>query len=178
MRYISLTQTEKTDMIIDREKWLKLYYIPELNEYFMSCIVCWIADYERYYKIGKSGYELYLADKGKFYAEFSDEISQKADVCFGERFVGAAALRDYDGAPRFQDAYPMPDGVKNPWQGCAYVDGIFYARIVWRGSEILVPPLQTTERNGLPFYPQREKCELQADKNGRPICYKLRPEYY
>lgn len=174
MRYINLSQTEKIDKIVDNKRLFRLFYVPELNEYFMGLLVPWIAQYERYYRITKSDCELYTADKESFYAEFADELSQKADVCFSERFVGAAAVRDYDGAPRFQDAYPLPDGAVNPFQGYGYADGIFYARVVWKDNEIFVPPLQIIKHGDEIRYPLREKCELQTDKNGQPICYKLK----
>lgn len=178
MRYLYISHAEKTDEIVDHEHWFTLFYYPELNEYLIGSLVTWIAHYERYYRITKSDYELYTDDKEGFYAKFADELSQKADVCFSERFVGAVALRDYDGAPRFQDAYPLPDGENNPFQGYGCIDGILYARIVWKDNEILVPPLQVIKTGDEIRYPLREKCELQTDINGQPICYKLKPEYY
>ncbi len=95
MRYLHLSHAGKTDKIVDHERWFSLFYYPELNEYFLGCLVTWIAHYERYYRITKSDYELYTADKERFYAEFAAELSQKADVCFSERFVGAAARRAF-----------------------------------------------------------------------------------
>ena len=164
-----------TVLVNDIEHWFKLVHIPEIDKYFLSVIIPWIADYNRYYSIDKSDVELYQIDKESFLEKFKDELGCRVvENCFNERFAGANALRDYDGRPRFQDAFPMPKGEINPFQGFGYEDGVLYAHIVWVQEEIYVPPMRIIKSGETNYFPLREKCELRGDKLGRPICYKLR----
>lgn len=67
----------------------------------------------------------------------------------------------------------------NAFQHFAYLDGILYARIVWENGEIFVPPAQAIKTGDEDYrYPLREKCELQKNSMGQPICYKLKREYF
>ena len=176
MTIINSSEWTKSGEITDVEKRFKIIYIPELGEYILAVWVEWIAAYYRYYIIDKTDYEIYKSCKEKFYEKFSDELSQLAEVCFNRRFIGADALRDYDGQNRFQDAYPMPEGNKNTFIGYGYEDGILYAHIVWENNEIYVPPFQRIKSGDDYEYPLREKCTLQHDTKGNPICYKLKIE--
>lgn len=163
--------------LIDKDRYFRLVYSPTLDCYFMFCMVCWVAWYERYYFIAQEDYELYKMNKESFYQKFEKEIGQKKD-CFTERFVGAAALRDYDGANGFQNAFPLPNGESNSFQHHVYIDGVFYARIVWQDGEIFVPPVQAIlKEDGKFYFPLREKCEHQTNVDGQPICYKLKKEH-
>ncbi|MDE7288890.1 MAG: hypothetical protein K2N71_05210 [Oscillospiraceae bacterium] len=174
MTIIYSSEWTKSGEITDVEKRFQIMYIPELGEYILAVLVEWIAAYYRYYIIEKTDYELYQTCKEKFYEKFSDELSQFAEVCFNRRFIGADALRDYDGQNRFQDSYPMPKGNKNTFKGHGYENGILYAHIIWKNNEIYVPPFQRIKSGDDYEYPLREKCTLQHDTNGNPICYKLK----
>lgn len=158
---------------VDREKQFRIMYISELDAYFMAIYIWWVAAYERYYKIEKDDYELYLSDKDKFYEKFSRELSKDSAVCFTEIFAGSPSLRDYDGKPGFQNSYPTPEGVTNHFQHFGYEDGVLYAHIVWENEEIYVPPVQAVKKGDEYVYPLRKRCELQRDVNGCPICYKF-----
>lgn len=170
---LNLTSENVVNIVTDTKHWFTLVHIPEIDKYFLAVLITWIAHYNRYYLIDKSDVELYQTDKEGFLEKFKAEIGCLAENCFNERFAGAQALRDYDGRPRFQDAFPLPKDAVNPFTGFGYEDGIFYAHIVWEQEEIYVPPMRIIRSGDTNFYPLREKCELQGDKLGRPICYKL-----
>ncbi len=174
MKNIDLNRLSAIKEIVDKDKQFRIMYITEIDSYFMAIIIWWAVAYERYYKIEKDDYELYLSDKDKFYEKFRRELSKDPSVCFTENFAGAPSLRDYDGRPDFQNSYPVPQGMTNPFQHFGYEDGIFYAHIVWENGEIYVPPVQALKNGGDHEYPLRERCELIRDINGRPICYKLK----
>lgn len=113
---IDIKKSAEIGEVIDKNKQFRLMYISEIDTYIMAIIIWWVAAYERYYRIEKDDYELYLFDKDKFYEKFSRELSKNSAVCFTENFAGSASLRDYDGKPDFQNAYPTPDGMINPFQ--------------------------------------------------------------
>lgn len=171
---LELTSENVIEMFCDTEHWFRIVHIPEVDKYFLSILIPWIAHYERYYSIDESDCELYKSDRESFFEKFKAEIGCRAVDCFNERFAGAQALRDYDGRPRFQDAFPMPKDAVNPFTGFGYEDGIFYAHIVWEHEEIYVPPMRIIKSGETNYFPLREKCELQGDKLGTPICYKLK----
>lgn len=173
---VDIKKEEFEHEVVDVKHNFRLVYVPSLNIHLMICTVYWIATYERYYSISKEDYELYLSDNKAYYKKYEREIMQKGD-CFTEHFIGAAALRDYDGANGFQMAYPPADGEVNPFQHHVFIDGIFYARIVWKDEEICVPPVQAVLlRDGSYNFPLRKKCQYQLDATGQPICYRLKTE--
>ncbi|MBD5081751.1 MAG: hypothetical protein HDT44_08325 [Ruminococcaceae bacterium] len=174
MKNIDFKKLPYVGEAVDQKKQFRLMYIPDIDTYFMAIMIWWVAPYERYYRIEKADYELYLSNKDKFYEKFSREISNDPAVCFTENFAGSPSLRDYDGKPNFQNAYPTPDGIVNPFQHYGFEDGILYARIVWKDSEIYVPPVQAIKKGEKFGYPLRKRCELQNDIHGRPICYKFK----
>ena len=93
--------------------------------------------------------------KDVFYEKYKNELNQNGD-CFTENFIGSGALRDYDGANRFQDAYKSAE--INPWQGYLYHEGVLYARIIWEHKEIYVPPVQIKHmKNGESERPLEKK---------------------
>lgn len=171
---LELTSENVVDIVTDIEHWFTLVHIPEIDKYFLSVVIPWIAHYDRYYLIDQNDLELYQNDKESFLEKFKAELGCRVADCFNDRFAGAKALRDYDGRPRFQDAFPPPKDVINPFQGFGYEDGIFYAHIVWWHEEIYVPPMKIIKSGETNYFPLREKCELQCDKLGTPICYKLK----
>lgn len=169
MKYIE--KISLSNEIVDGDKFFTIGYCRETGTYMMSVLVLWVAGYERYYRICKEDYELYQNDRVSFYNKYSREIGQKKD-CYTENFIGAAALRDYDGVNRFQDAYSAKD--INPFQHFVLIDGILYARIVWEIGEIYVPPVQMIDAgNGKWRFPLRDRCILQENKEGQPICYRF-----
>ena len=164
--------------VVDTDHFFSLAYYPEIDEYVMMITVFWIASYERFYHITEDDYNLYIEDKEKFYKKFERELSN-TNARFTENFIGSVALRDYDGMDRFQDCYPAKDK-RNAFQGYNYIDGIFYARIVWEDEEIYVPPCQAVRQKegDTPTFPLHEKCEYKFFKDGTPICFKLKEEFY
>lgn len=169
MKYVD--KIELLDELTDIDRYFSIGYCPEIEEYIMSVVVTWIAWYDRYYIITKDDYMLYKNDKETFYNKYEKEIKKKQD-CFTEKFIGAGALRDYDGAPEFQHAY---DANGNSWKNYGYHNGILYAHIKWDIGEIFVPPVQAiVGDNGEKRFPLRDNCILQKDKNGIDICYRLK----
>ena len=153
------------DEIVDSDKQFTIGYSKEFDKYFMKIVVWWIALYDRWYKITKDDFLLYKKDKRAFYKKYKEELEQKPPTCFNENFIGAVALRDYDGAPRFQDLKPSKNS-KNPFLGHAYIDGVFYAVIEWEDETVYVPPVQMKNNNFL----LHDKCKLY-EINGQPACY-------
>lgn len=163
----------KKEIIVDKEKYFILCFIEEINLWIMCCEVFWIAQYERYYFIDDGDIELYKNNRDVFLQKYSREINQDK-TCFTERFMGSGALRDYDGANRFQDAFESEDGV-NAFSHYGYLNGVLYAKIAWKDNTIYVPPVQAIQKSETEWkYPLRDKCELQTDVNGVPICYKYK----
>lgn len=157
--------------IVDRENYFRIGYCEQLEIYIMAVYVAWIAGYERYYKISKEDFELYQNEKNDYYKKYAAEIEQKQD-CFSRNFIGAAALRDYDGVDGFQKAYSSE--YTNAFRHYMYYNGILYARIVWNFGEIYVPPMQEVLDGRGEVFPLRENCVRQRDKKGKVICYKLK----
>lgn len=160
--------------IVDTDKWFSVCYNSEMNSYLLAAVVPWIAHYRRFYAIDESDYNLYKTDKEAFYLKFSKEISQIGPDCFAERFIGAEALRDYDGENRFQDKFPAEG---NPFKGFLYYDSVLYARIVWKHKEIYVPPVRVVKaQDGSEDYPLRDSCKLVRTLTGHPVYYRLNIE--
>lgn len=176
MKNVDIHKAATVGEIVDRDRQFRIMYIPEIDAYVMAIIIWWVAAYERYYIVEKEDYESYLTCKEKFYEKYSRELSKDTALCFTERFAGAAALRDYDGKPGFANSYPTPEGVVNAFQHYGYEDGVLYARIVWEKGEIYVPPIQAVKAGETYEYPLREKCVVQRDAEGSPICYRLKTE--
>lgn len=163
------------DLITDYERGFAIGYCPELDRYFLFTFVGWIVCYERWYNIEKEDYELYQTDAEAFCNKFKREISQIPEVCFTERFAGSFALRDYDGARDFQKLYSHSNYL-NAFQHYRYIDGVFYARIMWdEFGEVLVPPIQAIKQEDGTFrFPLREKCEKILWHDGSfTVCYRL-----
>ena len=59
----------------------------------------------------------------------------------GENFVGAVALKDYDGRPNFQRYISSGiEGVVNSFQHFLYIDKVLYAHILMNGVHYAVLP--------------------------------------
>lgn len=127
--------------ITDNGKYFRIGYSEELGEYILAVTISWIAWYDRYYLILKEDYELYKENKDAFYERFENELSAQPEKCFKERFIGAAALRDYDCA---QDTNNLPTGTEatNPFQHYFWWNKILWARILYNGKYYLVPPMR------------------------------------
>mgnify|MGYP003097420859 CR=1 FL=1 len=74
----------------------------------MEVLVPWIVDYNRYYRISAEEYHLYQNDSQAFCQLYEKEISRNEE-CFTQKFIGAGALRDYDGRVHFTRAYPSKE---------------------------------------------------------------------
>ncbi|MDE6759954.1 MAG: hypothetical protein K2J90_04635 [Lachnospiraceae bacterium] len=171
MEYQIINKITIADKIMDKDKFFSIGYNHEMNIYIMAVEVTWIAWYQRYYAITQEDYMLYQTDRERYYSKYSKEIEQK-QACFTERFIGAGALRDYDGAKGFQRTYESSD--INPFSGYLYYHGVLYARILWKLKEIYVPPVQVVNVNKEEqYFPLRKFCKLEKNENGIPICYRL-----
>lgn len=158
--------------IVDSKNYFSLGYCEKLGEYLLVILTSWVADYNRYYKITKEDYLLYETSKDDFYNKFEKEISQK-EQCFSELFIGAAALRDYDGCNGFQKKYPSY--TLDPFDGYGYYDGVLYAKINWENNITYVPPVQVIyQEDGEKRYPLREKSYVVKDLEDNEICYGLK----
>ena len=142
--------------IIDKDNYFKIGYCEELEIYMMFVFISWVARYYRYYKI---------------YKKYENEIKQNNDG-YTENFIGSQALRDYDGAKNFQNSYPTRDNVENPFQHYVYINGILFARIVWKIGEFFIPPFQEIIiKDETSKFPLRKLCKIKTDLLGNPICY-------
>ena len=160
-----------TNEIVDEFESFRVGYCAEIDEHLLCISVPWIAWYERYYKITNEDYELYKSEREAFVKKYSLELSQDGISCFTQNFIGADALRDYDGKDGFQTEYATDD--VNPYQYHIYENGILYARIVWGENEVYVPPIQVIQtEEGLEF-PLRESCSLVMDSGENPLCWIL-----
>jgi len=151
--------------IIDRDHQFSLGYFKEFDIYVMKIMVWWVACYDRYYRITKEDFELYQKNKTNFYKKYETEINQNSKTCFNENFIGAIALRDYDGAPNFQRLKPSKDG-QNPFVGHTFLDNVFYAVIEWENETVYVPPVQVVNNN----FPLHDKCKMY-NIDGKPACF-------
>ena len=92
--------------------------------------------------------------------------------CFTQKFIGADALRDYDGRAHFTRTYPSKE--VNPFGSYAEYNGILYARIFWDKGTIYVPPYQKVKTlNGDWDYPLRKNCYIEKDPEGKDLCFCL-----
>ena len=159
------------DEIVD--DMFRIGYCEEMDEYLLCVCVTWIAWYDRYYHIEKEDYELYKTDKDAFLDKFEIELTKDPKNCFNENFIGADALRDYDGRKDFQNEF---DTKGNPYDHHLFYNGILYARI-HTGNEdevVYVPPLRAVLlENGEYYFPLRENCALLVDENDEPLCHVL-----
>ena len=74
----------------------------------MKVLVSWVAGYERYYRISADDYALFEEDRPAFYELYKNELGEDNE-CFTQKFMGAQALRDYDGRKNFQMCYPSKE---------------------------------------------------------------------
>ena len=143
--------------IIDKDNYFKIGYCEELEIYMMFVFISWVARYYRYYKINEEDYNLYKDNPQLFYKKYENEIKQN---------------RDYDGAKNFQNSYPTRDNVENPFQHYVYINGILFARIVWKIGEFFIPPFQEIIiKDETSKFPLRKLCKIKTDLLGNPICY-------
>jgi hypothetical protein len=160
-----------TKELVDREHFFTLGYCEALETYLMTVLVPWIADYNRYYRISAEEYNLYQNDPQAFCKLYEKEINMGED-CFTQKFIGADALRDYDGRAHFTRTYPSKE--VNPFGSYAEYNGILYARILWDKSTIYVPPYQKVKTlNGDWDYPLRKNCYIEKDPEGKDLCFCL-----
>jgi len=116
-------------------------FCPEINEYLLVLTVPWVSYYSRYYWIPESDYELAQIDIDKFREKYKENFSSLMELPKGENFVGAEALRDYDGRRNFQRYISSGiEGVINSFQHFLYVDKVLYAHILMNGVHYAVLP--------------------------------------
>jgi len=157
--------------IRDREGYF-VGYCAELKIYVLSVLVKWAtAVYERYYVIDEADFLGYQMNREQFMRKYEKELRQENN-CFSERFLGSAALRDYEGTEGFQNYFPANG---NPFQGYLYHDGVLFARIVWENETVFVPPVRFLSggKTDAERRPLRQKCRLMMNQNGEPICFIL-----
>ena len=157
--------------LVDQKHFFTLGYCKALETYLMAVLVPWIVDYNRYYRIGIDDYNLYQNDPQAFCKLYEKEIS-KGEDCFTQKFIGADALRDYDGRDHFTRAYPSKE--VNPFAYYICYNGILYARILWDKGTVYVPPYQKIKKpNGDWDYPLRKDCYIEKDPEGKKLCFCL-----
>ena len=162
---------EITRELVDTEEGFRLGYCEEIDQYMLCISVPWIAWYDRYYRINEEDYNLYSSDREAFLEKYSSELSQDGASCFTRNFMGAAALRDYDGRQGFQNVFDTSND--NPYQGHMYENGVLYARIVVEDAELYVPPVQAIPTENGYTYPLRKGCILLGDYDDKPLCWVL-----
>lgn len=171
MQNILLKTVTLQNEIRDKVGYLYLGFCREIGQYVLSVMVAWTQVYERYYIIDEADYLNYQINREGFMQKYAKEIGQKRD-CFSERFLGSAALRDYDGTEGFQN---MISNEAQPFQGYLYHDGALYARIVTEDGDLYVPPVRYLPEGSTDAErrPLRQKCRLIMNPQGEPICFQL-----
>lgn len=155
----------------DREGFF-VGHCAELGIDVLSVLVEWnTAVYERYYRLDEGDYLDYQMNRERFMQKYLKELAQQED-CFTERFLGSAALRDYDGAEGFQNLFPASG---SPFQGFRWHAGALFARIVWDTRTVFVPPVRylpgkSTDAERRPL---RQICRLMMTTNSEPVCFTL-----
>jgi hypothetical protein len=169
IEYIKLTKE-----FVDREHFFTLGYCEALETHLMKVLVSWVAGYERYYRISTDDYALFEEDRPAFYELYKNELGEDNE-CFTQKFMGAQALRDYDGRKNFQTCYPSKE--MNPFGHYAYYNGVLYAQILWDKGTVYVPPYQKVKTlNGTWDYPLRKDCYVEKDPEGKDLCFCLDTE--
>ena len=160
-----------TKELIDREHFFALGYCEALKTHLMKVLVSWAAGYERYYRISAEDYVSFEEDRPVFYELYKNELGEDNE-CFTQKFMGAQALRDYDGRKNFQACYSSKE--MNPFGHYAYYNGVLYAQILWDKGTIYVPPYQKVKTlNGDWDYPLRKDCYIEKDPEGKDLCFCL-----
>ncbi|MBP3458643.1 MAG: ABC transporter ATP-binding protein [Lachnospiraceae bacterium] len=85
-----------------REKMYSIGYSPSLEKYILSCVVCWIAWYNRYFEISKEEYDLYKTD-----IEQLDRIAHECHEWgeFSERFL--CSEENEENSPAQSETYSL-----------------------------------------------------------------------
>ena len=161
-----------TKELVDREHFFSVGYCEAIETHLMKVLVSWVAGYERYYRISADDYALFEEDRPAFYELYKNELSEDNE-CFTQKFMGAQALRDYDGRKNFQTCYPSKE--MNPFGHYAYCNGVLYAQILWDKGTVYVPPYQKVKTaNGEWDYPLRKDCYIEKDPEGKDLCFCLK----
>lgn len=124
------------DEIVDRDKYFRIGYCEEINEYIIVETISWVAWYDRYYLISKEDYELYKINKEDFYEKFADELTMNPERCFKEKFIGSQSLRDYDCVQNV-----------GAFQNYFWWNKILWARILLYNKYYLVSPLRVIKQD-------------------------------
>lgn len=116
-------------------------FCPEINEYMLVLNITWVSYYLRYYWISKEDYELAKTDINSFKKKYKDAFNSVDELPKGITFMGAEALRDYEGMKNFQRYISTGvDNVDNVFQHFLYADKILYAHILMDGVHYAALP--------------------------------------
>ncbi|GJH41333.1 hypothetical protein RCZ04_18830 [Capnocytophaga sp. HP1101] len=171
MKIEFIERIKLTQELIDREHYFTIGYCEAIETHLMEVLTPWIVGYNRYFRISANDYNLYQNDPQAFCKLYEKEINMSGE-CFSEKFIGADALRDYDGRNGFQYAFPTKE--LNPFGYHIYYKGVLYARILWDKGTVYVPPYQKVKTpNGDWDYPLRKNCYVEKDPQGKDLCFCL-----
>ena len=175
MNVIKLNNIELQGKIVDADGCFRLGFCREIQEYVMVVTVFWIATYERYYRISGDDYRLYQEDRLAFIAKYQDEMQSMDMPLHHDKFLGSAALRDYDCVANLSSLIPYPD---NPFNGHVYIHGRLWACIHTDTDVLFVPPTYCTMMDCVWQYPMRELSgvrlvSLEIRGQMQPVCYCL-----
>lgn len=161
-----------TKELVDREHFFSVGYCETIETHLMKVLVSWVAGYERYYRISADDYASFEEDRPAFYELYKNELGEDNE-CFTQKFMGAQALRDYDGRKNFQTCYPSKE--MNSFGHYAYCNEVLYAQILWDKGTVYVPPFQKVKTlNGEWDYPLRKDCYIEKDPEGKDLCFCLK----
>lgn len=137
-RYISnLSFIEKFDL----DSYDFVCFCPEIKEYMLVLNIAWVSYYLRYYWISKEDYELAKTDINSFKKKFKEAFNSVNELPKGINFIGAEALKDYEGTKNFQRYISTGvDNVDNVFQRFLYADKVLYAHILMNGLHYAVLP--------------------------------------
>ncbi len=175
MNVIKLKNVELQDKIVDSDGCFCLGFCREIQEYVMVVTVFWIATYERYYRISKEDYLLYQERRPAFIVRYQSELNPMNSPLYQEKFLGSAALRDYDCVANLSSLIPYPG---NPFDGHVYLHGRLWACIHTDTDVLFVPPAYCVIEDGerrdvIRELPGVRLTSLEIDGHMKPICYCL-----
>ena len=143
MKYIDKLSFEEK---IDIDDFDFVCFCPEINEYMLVITVPYVSYYSRYYWISEEDFKLAKNNLIEFKNKYKDAFNSVMELPKGITFMGAEALRDYDGRQNFQNY--ITTGIKdivNPFQHFLYKDKVLYAHIIMNGSHYAVIPYRITK---------------------------------
>lgn len=122
---------------INREKFFKIGFCPEIQAYLLCVHISWIAGYDRWYAIDEEDMKLYEDSQDEFCQKYEKEINAYRT----NRLLGAGALRDYDFSCLPDEILKNLNGYPS-FKGYCYTNGMLYAKIKIEDSYFTIAPIQ------------------------------------